>query len=550
MAAKKSTRRTEILVCVALFVVTLVVFWGVTANEFISFDDDEYITANPQVQAGLTGESVAWAFANYHSNNWHPLTWLVHMTDQELFGEDAGGHHLTSLLFHALNALLLFLVLYRLTGSLGSSALVAALFALHPAHVESVAWAAEKKDVISTLFAILTIGAYARYVRSASAGRYALALGLFALGLLAKPMLVTLPFVLLLLDYWPLGRCCGEPPASRPWSTLLLEKVPFLVLAAASSWVTLLAQQSGGVLKTLESFPLGTRLANAIVAYAAYLGKLVWPSKLAILYPHPHEFPFWQVGGAALLLAAITAAVFVMRRRQPALIVGWLWFLGTLVPVIGLVQVGNQAFADRYTYLPYIGLFVAIVWTLRSLLDRKVVVVAVVVVLSTLGVRTWYQTRHWKDTITLFRHTVAVTQNNYLIHDNLGNLLAGEGHLDEALEQYREAVRIRPAFTQGHYNAGVALSKAARYEEAVPYFDEAVRQQPDFVKAHFNLAVCHARLNQAEPAIRHFEEVLRINPDNAQAHRNLGGILRALGRNEDAEVHLGAADRLERKGPR
>jgi len=547
MAAKKSTRRTEILVCLALFVATLVAFWGVTANEFISFDDDEYITANPHVQAGLTGESVAWAFGNYHSNNWHPLTWLVHMTDQELFGEDAGGHHLTSLLFHALNALLLFLGLYRLTGSLGSSALVAALFALHPAHVESVAWASEKKDVISTLFAILTIGAYARYARSASAGRYALALGLFALGLLAKPMLVTLPFVLLLLDYWPLGRCCGEPPADRPWSTLLLEKVPFLVLAAASSWVTLLAQRSGGVLKTLESFPLGTRLANAIVAYAAYLGKLVWPSKLAILYPHPHEFPFWQVGGAALLLAAITAAVFVMRRRQPALIVGWLWFLGTLVPVIGLVQVGNQAFADRYTYLPYIGLFVAIVWSVRSLLDRKVVVVAVIVVLSTLGVRTWYQTRHWKDTITLFRHTVTVTENNYLIHDNLGKLLAGEGRLDEALEQYREAVRIRPAFTQGHYNAGVALSKAARYDEAVPYFDEAIRQQPDFVKAHFNLAVCHARLNQAEPAIRHFEEVLRINPDNAQAHRNLGGILRALGRNEDAGVHFAAAERLERK---
>lgn len=547
MAAKKPTRRTEIFVCLALFVVTLVAFWGVTSNEFISFDDDEYITANPHVQAGLTGESVAWAFGNYHSNNWHPLTWLVHMTDQELFGEDAGGHHLTSLLFHALNALLLFLGLYRLTGSLGSSALVAALFALHPAHVESVAWASEKKDVISTLFAILTIGAYARYARSASAGRYALALGLFALGLLAKPMLVTLPFVLLLLDYWPLGRCCGEPPANRPWSTLLLEKVPFLVLAAASSWVTLLAQQSGGVLKTLESFPLGTRLANAIVAYAAYLGKLVWPSKLAILYPHPHEFPFWQVGGAALLLVVITAAVFVMRRRQPALIVGWLWFLGTLVPVIGLVQVGNQAFADRYTYLPYIGLFVAIVWSVRSLLDRKVVVVAVIVVLSTLGVRTWYQTRHWKDTITLFRHTVTVTENNYLIHDNLGKLLAGEGRLDEALEQYREAVRIRPAFTQGHYNAGVALSKAARYDEAVPYFDEAIRQQPDFVKAHFNLAVCHAHLNQAEPAIRHFEEVLRINPDNAQAHRNLGGILRALGRNEDAGVHFAAAERLERK---
>ena len=524
--------RSEILVCLTLLVTTLVAFWGVTGNEFISFDDGEYITANPHVQSGLTAGGVSWAAGNYYSNNWHPLTWLVHMADQELFGADAGGHHLTSLLFHALNAILLFLVFHRITGSLWPAALVAALFALHPAHVESVAWASEKKDVVSTLFAILTIGAYARYARNTGTGRYLLALGLFSLGLLAKPMLVTLPFVLFLLDYWPLGRCCGEPAESRPWSTLMLEKIPFLALAAASSWITLQAQQSGGVVRTLESVPLGSRLANAIVAYSAYLGKLFWPSDLAILYPHPRAFSVWPVAAAALLLAVLTATVFVLRRRQPALIVGWLWFIGTLVPVIGLVQVGNQALADRYTYIPFIGLFVAIAWSLAPILDRKTVAVGVLAVLAILGVLTSIQTRYWKDTITLYQHTVAVTGPNYIIHDNLANELARDGRLDEALEHYRTALGIRPDLAQAHYNVGVALSKQERFDEALPYFEQAVRLQPDALEAHFNLAVCHARLNRAEPAIRHLKEVLRIDPGNVEAQRNLDAIRRALGRGD------------------
>jgi len=484
------------------------------------------------VQAGLTGESVTWAFTAYHSNNWHPLTWIVHMVDWELFGAEAGGHHLTSVLIHALSALLLFVVFRRMTGETWPSLFVAALFALHPTHVESVAWASEKKDVVSALFGILTIAAYAVYARRPGTKRYLLALGLFALGLLAKPMLVTLPFVLLLLDYWPLGRCCGDPAKSRPWTSLLLEKVPFLALAAASSVVTVFAQRSGGIVKSLDSFTLAERVSNSVVAYMAYLGKLVWPADLAILYPHTRlSIIDWRVLASLALLAAITWLVFRFRGIHRAPLVGWLWFLGTLVPVIGLVQVGNQAFADRYTYLPYVGLGIAIAWAVRPWLDRRVAFTLAALLLAAFGVRTWFQTLHWKDGIEIFRHTVEVTDGNYRIHDSLGALLAKEDRIDEALEHYRESVRIRPEFTVGHYNVGVALTRLGRIEEAVAPFEEAVRQDPDFLKAHFNLALCHARLNRADPAIRHLREVLRIDPGNREARDNLERILRALGRN-------------------
>ena len=451
------------------------------------------------------------------------------MADWELFGAAAGGHHLTSLLFHALNALLLFLVFRRITGETWPSLFVAALFALHPTHVESVAWASEKKDVVSALFGILTIGAYAAYTRGPSAKRYLATLGLFACGLLAKPMLVTLPFVLMLLDYWPLGRCCGEPSKSRPWTALAIEKIPFFALAAASSVVTVFAQRSGGIVKSLDSFTPAERIANAVVAYAAYLGKLVWPADLAILYPHTRlALSDGKVIAAAAALVAISWLTFRFRGTHRAPLVGWLWFLGTLIPVIGLVQVGNQAFADRYTYIPFIGLGIAIAWAARPWFDRKLVFVLAGVVLAAFGVRTWFQTQHWKDGITIYRHTVEVTDNNYRIHDSLGALLAEKGRIDEALEQYREAVRIRPEFTAGQYNVGVALTRLGRIDEAVPAFEAAVEQDPDFLKAHFNLAVCHAQLNQAGPAIEHFREVLRIDPGNPTAEANLTRILAAL----------------------
>jgi hypothetical protein len=515
----------------ALVLVTVAAFWNVTSNDFIAFDDDEYITENPDVQGGLTVAGVAWAFTHYHSNNWHPLTWIVHMADWELFGANAGGHHLTSLLFHALNALLLFLVLRRITGEPWPSLFVAALFALHPTHVESVAWASEKKDVVSTLFAILTIAAYAAYTRTPDTRRYGAALALYACGLLAKPMLVSLPFVLLLLDYWPLGRCCGEPSRSRPWTALAIEKLPFFALAAASSVVTVFAQRSGGIVKSLDTFTLAERVANSILAYGAYLGKLVWPANLAILYPHTRaSLADGRVLAGAAGLVAVSWLTFRFRGTHRAPLVGWLWFLGTLVPVIGLVQVGNQAFADRYTYIPYIGLGIAIAWAARPWFDRRVAFALAAVVLAAFGVRTWFQTLHWKDGIEIFRHAVEVTDGNYRIHDSLGALLAKDDRLDEALEQYREAVRIRPEFTPGQYNVGVALTRLGRIEEALGPFEEAVRQDPDFLKAHFNLAVCYARLNRAEPAIRHFREVLRIDPGNQEARDNLDRILRALGR--------------------
>jgi len=541
--APMRTGRAAWIVVALLVAATLTAYWPVTGNAFIPFDDDEYVTDNPVVRDGWTARGVAWAFTAFHSNNWHPLTWLAHMTDAELFGLDAGGHHRTSLVLHALNAALLFLLLRAMTGALWPAALVAALFALHPLHVESVAWASEKKDLLSTLFWLLTVGAYWRYARRPGLGRYLAVVALFALGLLAKPMLVTLPFVLLLLDFWPLAR--------RLQGSLLLEKVPLLALSAASCVVTWLAQQSGGVVKSLESFPLSLRLTNAVVAYIAYVGKLVWPTRLALVYPHPRTFPPWEVLGAVALLAGVSVLVVVLRRRRPYLLFGWLFFLGTLVPVIGVVQVGNQAYADRYTYVPAIGVFVMLAWGLRDLLAwrpplRPFVAVAVVAVLVFLGARTRAQTRLWKNGVTIFEHTVAVTRDNYRMHDYLGTLLAKEGRIEEALASFREAVRIRPQFTQAQYNAGSAAYRLGRYEEAEAYLSEAVRQEPDYLMAQFNLAATEVKLNRAEPAMRHLREVLRLDPVNVAAHRALGEILRRLGREDEARPHLAEAERLAR----
>jgi len=517
------------------------VYAPVRQHGFVNLDDAQYVSDNPAVSGGLSGRGVSWAFTTRHAGNWHPLTWLSHMLDVELYGMNAGPHHLTSLLVHVANAVLLFGLLHRMTGALFRSAFVAALFALHPLHVESVAWVAERKDVLSTLFFLLTIRAYLAYVRRPRPSRYALVLVLFALGLMAKPMLVTLPFVLLLLDYWPLGRA----PSRR----LVVEKLPMLALALASSIVTFLVQQRAGAVKGLDALPLDHRLANAVMAYAAYIGKMLWPAQLAAIYPYPASRPGWLVAGAAAGLIAVTVLTLRAARRHPYLPVGWLWYLGTLVPVIGLVQVGSQPMADRYTYVPLIGLFLIAAWGIPDLLARwphRDLALGVAAGLVILGctVAARGQVTHWRSSIALWQHALQVTTENPRAHNNLGHALARDGRGSEAIARYTEALRIKPDYAEAHNNLGFTLAEQGRASEAMGHYYEALRVLPDYVEAHNNLGVALAGEGNADGAIQHLSDAVRIEPGRAEAHNNLGAVLAGQGRLEDAIRHLAVAVEL------
>jgi hypothetical protein len=445
----------RIIICIFLMVSTFVVYSQIQEHEFLNYDDNVYLTENNHVKSGLTRESIVWAFKP-HASNWFPLTWLSHMLDYQLYGLTPKGHHLTNLFFHIANALILFLVLLRMTGASWQSGFVATLFALHPLHVESVAWAAERKDVLSTFFWMLTIWAYIRYVRTTEIKRYLLVVLFFALGLMSKPMLVTLPFVMLLLDYWPLGRFKlklrkekskslqkGQPlDTEKSIPQLICEKLPLLVLAAGSSITTFIVQKSGGAVQSQDLFPLQARIINALVSYLEYLGKMVWPRGLAILYPHPgNALPVWKGIACGVVLVCITTVVVKMVRRVPYLAVGWFWYLGTLVPVIGIVQVGWQGMADRYTYIPLIGIFIIIGWGLPELMAKwrhrdKVLTIATGILIPTVMVVTWIQVSHWKNSITIFEHAIRVTDKKYptfaVTHNNLGNALTVLGRTKEA----------------------------------------------------------------------------------------------------------------------
>jgi len=573
------------LIGLLLIVATLGVFWQVRSHDFLNYDDDIYVTENPQVQKGFTQESLNWAFTSGYASNWHPLTWLSHMLDYQLFGLNPVGHHLTNLMLHLANTLLLFLLLNRMTSALYRSAFVAALFALHPLHVESVAWVAERKDVLSTLFWVLTMWTYLLYVEQPRLSRYLLTLVVFTLGLMAKPMLVTLPFVLLLLDYWPLDRLAGRKSedaissgaqkdlnssAQRPLlHRLFLEKVPFFAFAAASSAVTFLVQQSSGAVKSVEIFPLSIRIANGLVSYVSYMVKMIWPQHLTVFYPHPgSSFPMWPAGAAGLLLLAVSVAVMRAGLRHPYLAVGWLWYLGTLVPVIGLVQVGMQAMADRYTYVPLIGLFIMIAWGIpeltRSWRYGKVVLrMAAVSVLAFLMVCTWMQLRYWQNNMTLFEHALHTTENNYLAHDSLGNILAQQGKIEEAIGHYSAALSIKPNFVISHNNLGIALLQRGDVEQAITHFSAALHYEPHFPEAHNNLGLALARQGHVDRAIDEYLEAIRLKPDYPEAHNNLGNALASRGmfeqamshysealrlKPEDAEAHSNLANVLVRKG--
>ena len=538
--------RRDGLVCLLLVASILVCYWQVADYDFISFDDSDYITENHHIRAGLTLESIKWSLSATHSANWHPLTWLSHMLDIQLFGMNAGRHHLTNLIFHIANSLLLFLVLKRMTGAFWRSCLVAVLFALHPLNVESVAWISERKNVLSTFFWILTMGSYTLYVERPNVLRYIPVFLFLFLGLTAKPMLVTLPFVLLLLDYWPFGRfqfgASGAVINKQQKSIvfrLLWEKIPFFILIAASCIVTFFVEQGGGSVVSLERYPLNVRIASALVAYVAYIGKMFWPVHLAVLYPYPEKLFMWEIAGACLILLVISLSVIRVVKRHPYFTVGWLWYVGTLIPVIGLVQVGSQAMADRYAYVPLIGLFMMIAWGLYEMVSkhgiRKITVSAAALALcSALMTATYVQVRYWANSLTLFRYTVEHTDNNAIMHCSLGLELANQGKIAEAIRHYSEALRINPNYEKAHNNLGIALKDEGRVDEAIDHYLQALRIKPDFEEAHNNLGNAFLKQGKAAKAIKHFKEALRLNPEFTDAYNSLGTALIRTGNTDEA----------------
>jgi len=535
------------LICLALVLAIVVAFEPVASCNFVSYDDFQYVTGNPRVQAGITLDSVVWAFTTSYKSNWHPLTWLSYMLDCQLFGLNPFWYHFVNLLFHIANTLLLFEIFRRMTGLLWRSAFVAALFALHPVHVESVAWVAERKDVLSGFFWMLTIAAYLWYVHQRCISRYLLVALLFCFGLMAKPILVTLPFVLLLLDYWPLGRfrragqnqhessMHTEPKDSDSHTAslggLILEKVPLFILSAASVVVTFVVQSSGRAMASMAAFGLRFRLSNALVSYVRYIGKTIYPTRLAVLYPLRLEgLPLWQPIVSFVLLVAISVAVIYAVRRRPFFLVGWLWFLITLVPVIGLVQVGIQAMADRYTYLSSIGLFMMVTWGVAEGLAKwrykeMALRVSAVVVLVILVICTYIQVGYWQNDYTLYKRAVEATEDNYIMHNNFGDVLLKKGLVSEAIANFAEALRINPRHLEARLNLGVALSEQGRLEEAVECFKEVLRLRQDWPVAYNNLGRAYALLGEYDLAIQNYKEALRLKPDYPAAHRNLKEVL-------------------------
>ncbi len=544
---RRSGLRTA-LIALLLAAATLAVYAPVTGHRFIDYDDDAYVVRNPMVLGGLSLGAARWAFTTRAASNWHPLTWLSHQLDVSLFGLDPGRHHLTSLLLHAANAVLLFLFLRACTGAAGASAFAAALFALHPLHVESVAWVAERKDVLSTLFWLATLGCYLRYLRRPAAWRFLAVVLALGLGLLAKPMLVTLPLVLLVLDWWPLGRITRRALAGGGLGRVLLEKVPLLSLAAASSVITYRVQAEYGAVEPGTVLTLPGRLADAAVACVTYLGKTVWPSSLAFFYPRPPGgFPAGRVLASALLLGALSLAAAMLARRGPWLAAGWLWFLGTLVPVSGLlVKVGAQALADRYTYVPLVGIFLMIAWSLpapRGVHRRAALAAGGVVLLVFLSLAARAQVGHWKDSESLYRHALSVTRDNWIAENALGVLLTMQGRDAEAMEHYRAVVRIEPEYAKGRFNLGLALARRERYEDAAAQFREALQLDPGYVKAEINLGLALTRLGRWVEAVEHYRLALELDPGNEDARRNLTVALAATGRTGEDPSRVGGGKR-------
>jgi len=533
-------------ICSLLVVLVFLVFGQTYGHRFINYDDSSYVYDNPQILKGLNLEGIAWAFTHVHSDNWHPLTTISHMADCQMYGLWAGGHHLTNVVLHAAAAVLLFFALRELTGAFWRCAFVAAVFAIHPLRVESVAWVAERKDVLSGVFFMLTLWAYARYVRRPANRRgYAMVMLWFAAGLMSKPMLVTVPFVLLLLDYWPLGRL--QKAAQLPH--LVVEKLPLMALSLLSCMATLFSQTAS--IRSFEDFSIPIRIGNALVAYVAYLGKMIYPANLAVFYPlWKGGWPMWEVILAALLLAGLTAAAWLLRRKHPALLVGWCWYLGMLVPVIGLVQVGVQAYADRYTYLPLIGPVAALAWVAvdgaGKWRHRNVVLGGVsAVLLGVLALADHRQTSYWLDDTTLWTHALGCTRNNYVAHNNLGLEFLVQTRTEEAEIHFREAIAANPLFAKAHYNMGCVRMLQQRWEEAVACFQKAAELDPSMAEAHNNMGNLFVKLGRREEAAAQYQQTLAIKPGYPEAHNNLGNLYLLGGMKVEAEAEFKEALRLK-----
>jgi tetratricopeptide (TPR) repeat protein len=535
--------------------VTLAVFWPVTHHQFIRYDDQLYLTANPHVQAGLRRAGLVWAFGHLTGEGtyWHPLTWLSHMLDCQMFGLKPAGHHLVNLLIHVANAVLLMVVLNRMTGALWKSALVAALFALHPLQVDTIAWAAERKNVLSAFFLMLTLLAYARYARRPRWPAGLVVALWFALGLMCKPSLVALPLGLLVLDCWPLGRW-GRPDASakRRIALLFLEKTPLLLLSVGSSLITVVAHQKLSLLISPERFSFGSRLSNAAVSYLRYLGKVVWPVDLAVFYPYPYAsaWPVWEVAAAMLLLAGISVLALGCARTRPYILSGWLWFLVLLLPVIGIVQAGIQSMADRFMYVPITGVLFGAVWTAGDLWDRWAVtrrglVAAAAAVLAGCAATSWVQLGYWQNDLTLFEHATKVTEDNAVAHHNLAAALAAQGNDTEAIAHYQATPRIWPDVAGAHISLGLLLDRKEKYAEAMEHYSAAVKYEPANPEAHYQLAMALSKQGQGAAAVEQLREAARLKPRFGAAHYQLGVVLSERGQIEEAIQHYQEAIRLK-----
>lgn len=529
---------------IALFLLSVSLYWRIGeysfmgGYSFVNLDDESYVHGNPQVLRGLTWESVSWAFTTFHAANWHPLTWLSHMLDVELFGRDPGWHHRMNLVFHLINTELLLILLLRMTGNLWPSVFVAALFGVHPLHVESVVWIAERKDVLSTSFFLLTLLAYSYYAKHPGKKSYLCAILLFILGLLCKPMLVTLPAILLLLDWWPLDRV----PQTRI-KYLLAEKVPFISLSIISCAVTYMAQSRGGMVQSLEHIPLTMRLLNASVSYAAYLGKAIWPSSLSVFYPHPAtihtDIALWKILGSAGLLVGISILVFRQKSRRPYLAAGWLWYSITLLPVIGLIQVGGHALADRYTYIPLMGIFIAAAWGIHGALEgwryrSSVLWTGGIAGVLALSLVTWAQVGYWKNSITLFSRSLAVTEANWVAMSSLGLEYVESGRVDEGIAFLDEVVRIRPTDFMAWNNLGLAYSKIGQLELAVRCYQKSLSIKPDYINALSNLGTAYIRQGKPQLAIHQLETALGFDANMPEVLNNIGVAYTEQGMTQEA----------------
>ncbi len=556
---------TKLIISLFLVLLTFAVFYRLAGYDFVNFDDDLYVTANSRVQRGLTLENFIWAFSSIEIANWHPITWLSHMSDIQMHGLNPGAHHLTNVILHVANTLLVLIIFSRMTGFFWQSACLATLFALHPLHVESVAWVAERKDVISTFFLLLTVWCYSRYAEHPDRARYLAVLLFFILGLLSKPMVVTLPFILLLLDFWPLKRfrinavlsvhqvqaqvdtrthgisksnqsdVLSKTTPVLPGQSivyLVREKIPLFVLSAATCAVTLFAQHSSGTVLSLEVMPLTARVANSLISYVTYIVQMIYPVRLAVFYPLATSVPWWKIAGAFCILIAISYLAWKTASKHPYILFGWLWYLGTLFPVIGIVQVGTQAMADRYTYVPLIGLFVSIVWGASDFAKTwrygaAAITGGIMVILSVVTILTWVQISYWKNSVALFSHAIEVTSKNSLAHYNMASVLTDQNKIDEAIRHYNESVKLKPQHKEAHYNLGLLMAQKGDIDEAIKHFSNALQINNDYAQAHNNLGVMRMQQNRIDEAIMHFQTAVRLNPGYKAARRNLAKSLNA-----------------------